>query len=75
MDVQAKNKYPRIKIVNHLPDLMTESDYHEHEKRKIRVRITVTKDGVEILSDSMYPNSAEKVMRQVSDDIERTLCG
>ena len=67
----------QVKIVDHLPDLIVKSDYLDPPStKKIRVQISVTKDGVEVLGDSMYPLLAEAVIREVSDDdMERTLCG
>lgn len=66
-----------MKIVNQLPDLMTAEDYREPgENRKIRVRITVTEQGIEVLGDSMYPQLLEKVLQELGGgDIEKTLCG
>ncbi len=58
-----------------MPDLITEADYVDPPgKKKVRVRITVTDEGVEApgeTGDSMYPILAKEVVREVSeDDIE-----
>ncbi len=77
MSKKTGNIQSRTKIVDRLPDLITESDYRTPtDRKKVRVRITVTDEGVEVLGDSMYPILAEEVVREVSeDDIEWTPCG
>lgn len=67
---------PRLRFVDHLPDLITEEDYQTPERKRVRVRITVTDDGLEILGDSMYAALLEDLLaRAGADEIERMLCG
>jgi hypothetical protein len=68
---------PTTRFVAHLPDLMTPEDYAAPpEVKKVRVRITVTDEGVEILSDSPYPALLEDLLAQAGvDEMEKVLCG
>lgn len=68
---------PKIKYVNHLPDLMTWDDYEATDRRKlVRLRLTVTDDGLEILGDSPYPELVEHLLASLDPDlIEMMLCG
>ncbi|MBW4635060.1 MAG: hypothetical protein KME30_25115 [Iphinoe sp. HA4291-MV1] len=68
---------PKTSFVSHLPDLITEEDYlGSPEQKKIRVRINVNDEGVDILGDSMYAHLVEELMAQLgADEIERMLCG
>jgi len=73
----TSNHRPQTRFVAHLPDLITEDDYHQSpEQQKIRVRIELTDEGVEILGDSMYAHLIEDLLTQLgADEIERMLCG
>jgi hypothetical protein len=43
---------------------------------KIRVRITSSEDGVEILGDSMFVHELERLLSSLgADDIDLVLCG
>lgn len=77
IDNSSTNNPPRTRFVSHLPDLITEEDYLESsEQKKIRVRINVNDEGVDILGDSMYAYLLEELMNQLgADEIERILCG
>jgi hypothetical protein len=77
MDNKISNLYPKTRFVNHLPDLMTEEDYCDSsEQAKIRVRIEMTNEGVEILGDSMYAYLVEELLVELgADEIEKMLCG
>ncbi|MDJ0680789.1 MAG: hypothetical protein QNJ18_13090 [Xenococcaceae cyanobacterium MO_167.B52] len=68
---------PKTHFVSHLPDLIKEEDYLEcTEQKKIRLRIDMTDDGVEILGDSMYAHLVEELLAQLGpEEIERMLCG
>lgn len=68
---------PKTSFVSHLPDLITEEDYlSSPEQKKIRVRINLNDEGVDILGDSMYAHLVEELMAQLgADEIERMLCG
>ncbi len=77
MKNSSSNHPPKTRFVSHLPDLITEQDYLEHpEQRKLRIRINVNDEGVDILGDSMYAYLIEELMAQLEpDEIERILCG
>lgn len=66
-----------LKIVAWLPDLMEPGDYIEAASiKKVRVRLTLSDDGVEILGDSLYVESLENLLRLMGNNpIERSLCG
>lgn len=63
--------------VNHIPDLMTWEDYDAaHDQVKVRIRLTVTDDGLEIIVDSPYPIEAETILQRLGvREIEMMLCG
>lgn len=69
--------HPRTRFVEHLPDLITEADYQDPpDQQKIRVRISLTHEGVEVLGDSMYAALLEQMLADLgADEIERMLCG
>jgi len=66
-----------IRIVAELPDLMQKEDYFEDVSvKKVRFRLTLNDDGLEILGDSLYVESLERLLRQSGEHlIERSLCG
>jgi hypothetical protein len=65
-----------MRFVPHLPDLITDADYLEPDRKRIRVRLAITPDGIEILADSMYAPLLEKLLADVgAKEIERMLCG
>jgi hypothetical protein len=68
---------PHSRFVDHLPDLITEEDYRDPpDRKKVRIRITITTNGVEILGDSMYAPLLERLLGEAgADEIERMLCG
>ena len=63
--------------VTHLPDLMTSEDYGQDNQRKvIRLRLTSTEHGLEILGDSPYPQPLEELLAALEPAvIEKMLCG
>jgi len=67
----------RARFVAALPDLITAEDYAASpEVKKVRVRITVTEAGVEILADSPYPALLDALLAQAGvDEVEQVLCG
>ncbi|OUL34975.1 hypothetical protein BV372_12775 [Nostoc sp. T09] len=71
------NQPVKTSFVSYLPDLITEEDYLlSSEQKKIRVRINMNNEGVDILGDSMYAYLIEELMAQLgADEIERILCG
>ena len=66
-----------IEIVADLPDLMKPEDYQScAEQKKIRVRISIDDNGVEILGDSLYVEPLEKLLAASGATLlERSLCG
>lgn len=76
-DKNENKPCPAVRFVSHLPDLMTAEDYAAPtEVKKVRVRITVTDEGIEILSDSPYPALLEELLAQAGvDEVEKVLCG
>ncbi len=71
------NSPPKTRFVSHLPDLMTQEDYlSSSDDKKIRVRININDQGVDVLGDSMYAHLVEELMAGLgADEIERMLCG
>ncbi len=67
----------RTTFVNHLPDLMTWEDYATaHERKIVRIRLSVGAEGVEILADSPYPKLVEDLLAALGPEaIEMMLCG
>ncbi len=67
----------KTKFVEHLPDLITESDYQDPPNiQKVKVRIRATEDGVEVLGDSMYAPLLEQFLEELEpEELERMLCG
>lgn len=65
------------RFVSHLPDLITEEDYlDEPDNQKIRIRISLNDEDIEILGDSMYAQLLEELLTDLgASEIERMLCG
>ena len=65
------------RFVEDLPDLIQPEEYADHpEGRLVRLRISVTADGVEILGDAFRPEVLEEILRKLGpDEIEQMLCG
>ena len=74
--VEGRKNYP-LKIVAALPDLMRPEDYLAAASvKKVRVRLTLSDDGLEILGDSLYVESLERLLRLAGNHtLERSLCG
>jgi FtsH ternary system-associated peptide len=68
---------PAIVYVEHLPDLMTTEDYETADThQRIRIRLAVTDEGLQILADSPYPELLEEWLEQLDPEaIEMMLCG
>ena len=68
---------PDIAFVNHSPDLMTWDDYEvSHQRKLIRLRLTITDKGIEIIGDSPYPCLLEELLAELDPKvIEMMLCG
>ena len=75
--MNRETKHPPIRFVSHLPDLMTPEDYlHDPEPKKLRIRISFTDKGIEILGDSRYVPLLEELLAQAgAKEIEMMLCG
>jgi hypothetical protein len=71
------NPSPKTRFVSYLPDLITQEDYlSSPEEKKIRVRISISEQGIEIVGDSMYAHLVEELMAGLgADELERMLCG
>ncbi|WP_433830882.1 radical SAM-modified peptide, FtsH ternary system-associated [Actinoplanes sp. CA-015351] len=67
----------RYEGVEDLPDLIDASEYSEHpEGDLIRLRISVTPDGVEVLGDGMRPEVLEALLESLEPEtIEQMWCG
>lgn len=65
------------RFVQELPDLIQPSDYGEDlSGRRLKFRIQVTEDGLELLGDAMRPVVLEKLLEDLGVEvIEQTLCG
>jgi hypothetical protein len=66
-----------VVYVGHIPDLMTWDDYEvSHRRRLVRLRLTITEEGVEIIGDSPYPHLLEKLLAELdAKKVEMMLCG
>ncbi len=73
---QATNG-PTTRFVDHLPDLITEEDYQDApDKKKIRIQISLTGDGVEILGDTMHAPMPEELLGGTgAKEIQKMPCG
>jgi hypothetical protein len=65
------------KFVPHLPDLITYADkINDNGRKKVKIRIECTENGVEILGDSPYDQSLEDLLIQSgANQIHKILCG
>ena len=65
------------RFVEDLPDLIQPEEYADHpEGRLVRLRISVTQDGVDILGDAFRPEALEEILGRLGpDEIEQMLCG
>jgi hypothetical protein len=65
------------RFVEHLPDLIQPEDYAgDPEGRRVKLRIRVTDQGVELLGDAMSPERLERLLETLGADvIEQMLCG
>lgn len=67
----------QYRYVQSLPDLIDPGEYTDHpEGRLVRIRITATANGVEIVGDAMRPEAIESLLSRVHPgEIEQMLCG
>ncbi|MEU8633213.1 radical SAM-modified peptide, FtsH ternary system-associated [Amycolatopsis sp. NPDC048633] len=63
--------------VDEVPDLIEPDEYGDHpEGDLVRLRISVTETGVEVLGDALRPATLEAVLRAVAPGpVEQMLCG
>ncbi len=68
---------PEYQFVPHLPDLILPEDYpNDPDGRRVRIRIRITGEGVEILGDAMRPRAIEQVLEELDPKvIQQMLCG
>jgi hypothetical protein len=73
----TNNQRPTTTFVPHLPDLITEQDYQDApDKKKIRIRISMTGEGVEVLGDTMHAPALEALLRDMgAKEIQKMPCG
>jgi hypothetical protein len=66
-----------IRFVNQLPDLIEPAEYAgDPQGRRVRLRLRVTPDGVEVLGDAVRPEELERLLRALDPKvIEQMLCG
>jgi FtsH ternary system-associated peptide len=65
------------RFVPHLPDLIHPEDYADDpEGRRVRLRIRITDEGVEVLGDALRPLALERLLEELGAEIiEQMLCG
>jgi hypothetical protein len=66
-----------VRYVADLPDLIGADDYAgDPAGRLVRLRLSVTAEGVEILGDALRVDELERLLAQLDPrEIEQTLCG
>ncbi|MFD8912341.1 radical SAM-modified peptide, FtsH ternary system-associated [Streptomyces sp. NPDC059575] len=77
MNEEPGTPAPRYRFVPELPDLIDASEYPEHPRgRLVRLRLTWSPGGVEILGDAFRPDMLEALLERLdSDGIEQMMCG
>jgi len=65
------------RFVEDLPDLIQPEEYSSYpDGRLIRIRISVTERGVEILGDAFRPERIEEILGALgAGEIDQMLCG
>jgi FtsH ternary system-associated peptide len=65
------------RFVPDLPDLIQPEDYpSDPDGRRVRIRIRITEDRVEILGDAMRPQVLERLLEMLEAQIiDQMLCG
>ena len=71
------NLMTTYRFVPHLPDLIAPEDYSDDlDGHRLRFRIRVTAEGIEVLGDAMRPQLLEDILETLGPDvIEQMLCG
>jgi len=64
-------------FVEHLPDLITPEEYEaDPQGRRVKLRIRVTADGIEVLGDAPRPKELEELLLALDPEtLEQMLCG
>jgi hypothetical protein len=64
-------------FVAYLPDLIQPEEYgSDPAGKRVRLRIRVREDGIEILGDSVRPKSLEALLGELDFvEVEQMLCG
>jgi hypothetical protein len=67
----------RHEFVESLPDLIDAAEYDRHpEGGLVRLRVTVTENGVEVLGDALRPELVEALLAALGGGpTEQMLCG
>jgi len=60
-----------------IPDLIGPEEYEDHPHgRLVRVRISVTDSGIEVIGDALRPAAVEAVLKALGEGpMEQMLCG
>jgi len=66
-----------IKYVSEIPDLITYKDIqNENKKKKVKIQIELTENGIEIIGDSPYDQTLEDLLiNSGAKEIQQVLCG
>ena len=67
----------KAEFVSFLPDLIDPEDYEsDPEGRKIKLVLTLTEEGVQILGDSQRPKELEDLLKHLGfSSFQQMLCG
>ncbi len=68
---------PQHRFVPHLPDLIAPEEYEaDPSGRRVRLRVRVTADGIEVLGDAVRPDELERILLSLDPaELEQMLCG
>jgi hypothetical protein len=67
----------KYEFVEDVPDLIDPSEYDQHPQGNlVRIRISTTANGVEVLGDALRPETLERLLEHLGPEaIEQMLCG
>ena len=68
---------PKVEFVHYLPDLIETSEYETDPfGRRVKLRVRIVEQGLEILGDSQQPKKLEKLLDYLCvERVEQMLCG
>ncbi len=68
---------PKIRFVPEIPDLIQPEEYaSDPDGRRVRIRLRITPDGVEVVGDAMRAEALEQILADLDPaEIEQMLCG